>query len=111
MDFREACRQGNLAQVFSEIEKGTYCLDDGLSHACMGGQMSIAELMISKIADQYNSGLMRIYWKEICLNGGLFYACKYGHLNLIKLLISNGANGWDYALEGACAGGQLVIAE
>ena len=71
--------------------------DQGLYGACLGGYIELAELMISKGADNWNSAL--------------YDACRGGHMELAELMISKGANHWDWGLWGACEGGHLALAE
>ena len=72
-------------------------VNSGLYGACRGGQLELAELMISKGANYYD-------W-------GLFGACKGGHVTLAELMISKGAKDWNYGLYGACLGDHLELVQ
>src|SRR5579872_2106060 len=70
--FLEACEQGDLQHVLSEIEMRPNDAftnfdywNQGMSRACFGGHLPIVELMISKGANNWNDGLCK--------------ACEGGH--------------------------------
>jgi ankyrin repeat protein len=67
-----------------------------LYYICIGGNIDVVRLMISRGANNWNYGL--------------YGACEGGHLELANLMISYGANNWDWGLEGACIGGHLELA-
>lgn len=45
------------------------------------------------------------------VNDGLVYAAKQGDLDLVNLFIAQGANKWDWALEGAAEGGHRDLVD
>ena len=90
-----ACRSGNIDVANLMISRGANDWNGGLSGACKGGHLELAKLMISKGANNWNWGLRG--------------ACEGGHLELAKLMISHGANDWNWGLRGACGGGHLEL--
>lgn len=70
-----ACQGGNRYIVDLVMSKDTNW-NNGLRGACMGGHLDIAELMISKGANNWNDGL--------------YEACSEGHIDLAKLMMSKG---------------------
>lgn len=95
IDLSRACENGNMGMIKLLISKGANDFNSGLSTACRMNRIDVINLMIECGANNFNS----------CLNS----TCYKGHMNLIEFLIKKGANDWNSGLRGACQGGNLEI--
>ncbi len=94
--YNKIIRHLKLITRLEEIELSGYLdWDWGLSSACRGGHMDIANLMIKKGANNWNIAL--------------YYACENGQMDCVKLMIEKGAESWNYALRYACKHDHLEI--
>ncbi|KAL0476947.1 hypothetical protein AKO1_005617 [Acrasis kona] len=107
-------------------QSGCVCnWDDGLIHACIGGNIDNVKLMIYQGATNFDEAL-----KKSCSHGHLditklllekeqnpdldeylLLACSCGSKPLVDYLIDKGANQWDAALVFACLGGNIEVVE
>lgn len=103
-------------------------LNECLMGACVGGQRSVIDLVISLGANDFimalvcacNGGhknivqmIMDISLHKTCTvgyNDGLYGACRGKQLDLIEWMIELGADNLNYGLGGACDGGHMDIA-
>jgi ankyrin repeat protein len=85
--FAAACECGDISEVYEN-----WCQLDwanmGLEQACKGGQVKIAELMLSRAAT--------------AVNRGLYQACNNGHVKAVELMLKHGANNFDSGFSAAC---------
>jgi len=66
----------------------TFILDEGLYHACQGGQIDLIHFLIDHGASDWDDGL--------------FGACRGGQREVVILMIEKGACEWNMALFQAC---------
>jgi ankyrin repeat protein len=92
---------GNHTEIINLMEsKGANDWRKAFNSACLGGNMTIVNMTISKRTDI-------IDW-----NIGLQNACgnKEANQEVVNLMIANGANDWNGGLRGACYGGNYNFA-
>jgi hypothetical protein len=125
--FKFACQNGS-------VKLANYCLLGGridqsemnceLSWACVGGRRELVELLISKGATYWDSGLrgaceggckelveLMILHGATDWDGGLRRACANGDKGLAELMILKGATDWNWGLRYACVGGCKELVE
>jgi len=91
LEFLNACRNGDEKTMIEYISQNNFNEGYALEYACEYNRLSIVNLLIKKIDDEY-------------INWGLFGACTGGNLDIVKLMISHGANKFKIALCCACKG-------
>lgn len=95
-----ACRGGHLNLVkhfLSKIQSSKKSLNIWLFEACIGGNIDIVELMLSKGADY--------------LNWAFEYACEGGNINIVRMLIQKGVISVTVGLDVACRHGYIDIVQ
>lgn len=90
-----SCRHGDLSVVQMMITKGAKGWNSGLLGACHSGHLHLVKLMIEKGADNFKRGMD--------------YACIGGHLEIVQLMIDLGANDWNSGFWNAHMHDQLHI--
>ena len=99
-----ACLEGDLEEVKKHLNKSYYHWNKCLYNACIGANMSIVELIISKGEP---------FWLD--WNWALRGACEGGDLRIVELMIKRGEpfglDDWNWGLLNACKGRHLPIVE
>ncbi len=118
--------EGGHADMLDMIttRRGGHSPNIGMRAACLGGQLSIAKLMITLGAAYFNDGLFaaceggHAELVELMLSHGarnknkaMKIACEYGHLPVVNLMIDRGANNWNECVDKACEGGYIPAIE
>ena len=119
---RSTCRKGDhLSVIKSKINKSW--LNSALIAACQGGHEVLANLLISKGADNWDAG-----FANACLGGhkelvylminkgddcdqGLNTVCYNSNRETADLAIARSADGWNIGLIGSCYGGHKDLVE
>ena len=103
--FRHACKPGHLELVKLLISRGANDWDSGLYRACRGGHLALAKFLIIKGTEN------PVYYDGELAEGNLDFifglrgACQGGQLELAYLMIAHGDDDWDNNLHYACLGG------
>lgn len=128
--FYNACQNGDRDTVSEMLKNGRAkrLKNQGLRHACRGGQLDIVKLLIACYVSDLRSALneandgghieivefitQKIAEENIDMwNFRLKDACKDGDIESVKFAISNGANDWHDGLLWACFGGNMEIVQ
>jgi hypothetical protein len=123
-----ACKGGNVDIVFIilKAKDHEFNWNYGLYGACEGGNMDVVNMMISKGADEFNTGLynasscnhfdIALHMIEKGVTDYYFRfkcACERGDMEIVKLIVSNFdlKENLKRGFDCACAHGQMALVE